>query len=161
MNCIEPDGLIYDQRHCKGMAYGLRDSSKTGCGWVACYNLLHLLGYPYTPQQVCKTMAAWLPFWGLIGTHVLPLYLWIRKHTPLRICLLGNYTPIRLKQCKGGIVWYFTGKGFHFATFSPTQKGEFHFYNAIYGNKNLCCTLPQFRKKYCQFPFMVVFSVPK
>ena len=161
MSYLESDGMIYDQRLCKGMKYGFVDSSKNGCGWVACYNLLHLIGYPYPPEGVCKSMAAWLPFGGLIGTHILPLYLWLRKHTSLRIGFVSNYTPLRLKQFKGGIVWYFTGKGMHFAAFSPTEKGKVQFYNAIYGDKNLCCTLSEFRKKHSPFRWMMVLSVPK
>ena len=160
MENLESDGFLYDQRRCKGMRYGWTDSSKTGCGWIACYNLLHLIGYDYSPGAVCTTMAAWLPFGGFIGTHVLPLFLWLRKHTPLRIALISNHTPVRLKSCKGGIVWYFTGKGLHFAAFSNCEHGKFHFFNAVYGAKNLRCSLPAFRKLYCPFPFVVVFYVP-
>ncbi len=160
MEFLGSDGFIYDQRRCKGLRYGWTDSAKTGCGWIACYNLLHLLGFDYLPTAVCATMAAWLPFGGLIGTHVLPLFIWLRKHTPLRIALISNYTPVRLKRSKGGIVWYFTGKGLHYAAFSNCGGGKFHFFNAVYGDKHLRCTLSDFRKRYCPLPWMVVFYVP-
>lgn len=161
MDKLHKDGFIYDQTLWKSLKYGCRDSSQTGCGWIATYNLLHLLDYPYTPEQVCKTMSAWLPFGGLIGTHILPLYVWIRKHTPLHLSFVRKYSPLRLKNSKGGIVWYFTGKGLHFCAFSATsKKGIFHFYNAIYGKQDLTCTLPQFRKQFSAFPWIFILSVP-
>ena len=67
--------LIYCQRDIpKGQwRYGLRSSAATGCGWIATYNALQLMGYRAAPEQLIRYYARQLPlihgnagtsFWG-------------------------------------------------------------------------------------------------
>ena len=53
--------------------YGFRSSAATGCGWIATYNALKLLGKPESPQKLIKYYKRQLPlingnfgtqFWG-------------------------------------------------------------------------------------------------
>ena len=41
------DGLIYNQKQIPKdqHRYGFRSSAATGCGWIATYNALQLMGY--------------------------------------------------------------------------------------------------------------------
>ena len=67
--------LIYSQRSIpkKQWRYGLRSSAATGCGWIATYNALQLMGYRAKPEELIRYYERQLPlihgnagtsFWG-------------------------------------------------------------------------------------------------
>ena len=67
--------LIYCQRDIpkKQWRYGLRSSAATGCGWIATYNALQLMGYRAEPEALIRYYLRQLPlihgnagtsFWG-------------------------------------------------------------------------------------------------
>ena len=67
--------LIYNQRKIPKdqWRYGFRTSADTGCGWIATYNALRLLGYRAEPEQLIRYYERQLPlihgnagtsFWG-------------------------------------------------------------------------------------------------
>lgn len=67
--------LIYNQRQIPKAQwrYGLRSSAATGCGWIATYNALKLLGYYAKPEDLIRYYKRQLPlihgntgtsFWG-------------------------------------------------------------------------------------------------
>lgn len=62
------DELIINQRDIPEdrWRYGLRPSAKTGCGWIAVYNCLTLLGHPKTPEEIIHGLERQVP--GLHGT---------------------------------------------------------------------------------------------
>ena len=52
--------------------YGFRTSAATGCGWIATYNALRLLGYWADPEKLIKTYERLLPLvHGNAGTTIL------------------------------------------------------------------------------------------
>ena len=67
--------LIHNQRAIpkKQWRYGLRSSAATGCGWIATYNALQLMGYRAKPEDLIRYYQRQLPlihgnagtsFWG-------------------------------------------------------------------------------------------------
>lgn len=67
--------LIYNQRDIPRdqWRYGLRSSAATGCGWIATYNALRLMGYRTEPEELIRYYELQLPlihgnagtsFWG-------------------------------------------------------------------------------------------------
>ena len=67
--------LIYNQRDIPKAQwrYGLRSSAATGCGWIATYNALRLMGYRAEPEDLIRYYEHQLPlihgnagtsFWG-------------------------------------------------------------------------------------------------
>lgn len=67
--------LIYNQRDIpkNQLRYGLRSSAATGCGWIATYNALQLMGYRAEPKDLIRYYERQLPlihgnagtsFWG-------------------------------------------------------------------------------------------------
>lgn len=67
--------LIYNQHRIPKAQwrYGLRSSAATGCGWIATYNALRLLGYRAKPEELIRMYEKMLPvvhgnagttFWG-------------------------------------------------------------------------------------------------
>ena len=69
------EGLIYNQHHIpkEQYRYGLRSSAATGCGWIATYNALLLMGYKTDIEELIRYYEWQLPlihgnagtsFWG-------------------------------------------------------------------------------------------------
>jgi len=67
--------LIYNQKDIpkEQWRYGFRSSSAVGCGWIATYNALRLMGYRAEPEQLIRYYERQLPlihgnagtsFWG-------------------------------------------------------------------------------------------------
>ena len=67
--------LIYNQRDIpkEKWRYGFRTSAATGCGWIATYNALRLMGYRAEPEDLIRYYEHQLPlihgnagtsFWG-------------------------------------------------------------------------------------------------
>lgn len=68
------DDLIYNQRQIpkEQWRYGLRSSAATGCGWIATYNALRLLGYKTGPEKLIAFYERQLPLiHGNAGTSIL------------------------------------------------------------------------------------------
>ena len=52
--------------------YGFRSSAATGCGWIATYNALHLLGDHAAPETLIRYYQRQLPLiHGNLGTTIL------------------------------------------------------------------------------------------
>lgn len=68
------EGLIYNQRQIprEQWRYGLRSSGATGCGWIATYNALRLMGYRSEPEELIRYYERQLPvIHGNVGTTML------------------------------------------------------------------------------------------
>ena len=66
--------LIYNQNHIprEKWRYGLRSSAATGCGWIATYNALRLMGYKASPEKLIRYFERQLPLiHGNAGTSIL------------------------------------------------------------------------------------------
>ncbi|MBQ8237992.1 MAG: hypothetical protein IJZ39_07595 [Oscillospiraceae bacterium] len=65
--------LIYNQRHipAEQYRYGFRTSAATGCGWIATYNALRLLGYRVDIDELIRWYERMLPLiHGNAGTSI-------------------------------------------------------------------------------------------
>lgn len=66
--------LIYNQREIpkEQWRYGFRSSAATGCGWIATYNALRLMGYRAEPESLIRMYEKMLPLiHGNTGTSLL------------------------------------------------------------------------------------------
>ena len=89
------DDLIYNQTKIPKAQwrYGLRSSAATGCGWIATYNALRLMGYRADPETLIR---------------------YYERQVPL---LHGNAGTVIL-----GPAWFFQRNGFHVETLSVTER---------------------------------------
>ena len=65
--------LIYNQREIpkEQWRYGFRSSAAVGCGWIATYNALRLLGHPAEPEELIRDFERQLPLiHGNTGTAI-------------------------------------------------------------------------------------------
>ena len=66
--------LIYNQTEIpeKQWRYGLRSSAAVGCGWIAVYNALLLMGYRSEPEELIRYFERMVPvIHGNMGTTLL------------------------------------------------------------------------------------------
>ena len=66
--------MIYNQHQIpkKQWRYGFRSSAATGCGWIATYNALRILGYSAKPEKLIRYYERQLPLInGNMGTFIL------------------------------------------------------------------------------------------
>ena len=66
--------LIYNQKKIPKdqWRYGLRSSASVGCGWIAAYNALRLMGYHAEPEKLIRYYERHLPVLnGTLGTFVM------------------------------------------------------------------------------------------
>ena len=82
--------LIYNQRQipAEQWRYGLRSSAAVGCGWIATYNALRLLGYRTNIEELIRYFERQLPLiHGNAGTSYWGPYLCFRNWGfPVRLC---------------------------------------------------------------------------
>lgn len=75
--------LIYCQRKIpkEQWRYGFRSSAATGCGWIATYNALCLLGERAEPEELIRFFEHQLPLiHGNCGTTILAPAMYFKKH---------------------------------------------------------------------------------
>lgn len=146
-------GLIINQYKLDSR-YGLHGSAAMGCGWVAVYNALRLLGVPANPETVRMSMEKSLLLGGFNGTPFYALVLYLRQRG-YRVKLSLNRASFgRLaRRHPAGILFYLyhkEGRLFpmgHFTAFAPTADGRCHFYNDIPGKPDDIRSMIQFRKE--------------
>ena len=124
------DGLIYNQKKIpkEQWRYGFRSSAETGCGWIATYNALRLMGYTADPEQLIRYYERQLPLvHGNLGTS-----LWgpaLRFHQwgfPVKMTMKRKEFDSIAKESDACILFYRWRKGWklgaHFAAFHHTDE---------------------------------------
>ena len=70
---MNSEDYIYNQKNIPKdkWRYGLRSSAATGCGWIAAYNALRLMGYHVEPEKLIRYYEQHIPVLnGNMGTFV-------------------------------------------------------------------------------------------
>lgn len=76
------DDLIYNQTRIpkEQWRYGFRSSAATGCGWIAAYNALRLMGWRVEPEKLIRYFECQLPLiHGNTGTSIWGPALYFRR----------------------------------------------------------------------------------
>lgn len=123
--------LIYNQNHIPKdqWRYGFRSSADTGCGWVATYNALRLMGYRAEPEELIRMYEKMLPLiHGNTGTNTFAPALCFRSWGfPVELV----YNRERFDEAAGAsdvciLFYYWKGKwkmGAHFVALHHTEAG--------------------------------------
>ena len=136
------DELIYNQREIprEQWRYGLRSSAATGCGWIATYNALRLLGHPAEPESIIRDYERQLPLiHGNAGTLMFAPALYFRQRGfPTKLIASVDKFDEAAKAADVCILFYrWTGKlkiGAHFAALRY-EDGGFTGYNTYRNSK--------------------------
>ncbi len=123
--------LIYCQRQIpkEQWRYGLRTSAATGCGWIATYNALRLLGYRAEPEKLIRFYEWQLPlihgncgtsFWG-------PAVFFRTQGFPVEMECRRERFDALVEQNDVCILYYWWRRdwrlGAHFVTLHKTDRG--------------------------------------
>ena len=136
------DGLIYCQQDIPKAQwrYGLRPSAATGCGWIATYNALKLLGKETEPEELIGFYQHQLPLiHGNLGTTILAPAQYFKKQGYLvdwtscydRFDEMAKGSDVCILFYRWRDQWRF---GAHFAAVHDTQAG-FVGYNTYRNSK--------------------------
>ena len=134
--------LIYCQRDIPKdqWRYGFRTSADTGCGWIATYNALRLMGYWAEPEKLIRLYERMFPIvHGNAGTATLaPALVFRRWGFPVRVVADRKRYDEAAKESDAVIVFYYWRKkwklGAHFVTVHY-QNGRFTGYNTYNNSK--------------------------
>jgi len=120
--------------------YGLRSSAATGCGWIATYNALRLLGYRAKPEELIRYYEWQLPLvHGNAGTMLFgPAIRFRQWGFPVKMsCRRGEFDRLA-READACILFYRWRKkwklGAHFTALHHTPQG-FVGYNTYRSSK--------------------------
>ena len=123
--------LIYNQRRIPKdqWRYGLRSSAATGCGWIATYNALRLMGYYAEPEKLIRFYERQLPLiHGNFGTGLLaPALYFERCGFPVTIVSDREKFDETAEKSDASVLFYFWRRkcriGAHLVALHHTESG--------------------------------------
>lgn len=162
------DSMIYNQRKIpkEQWRYGLRSSAAVGCGWIATYNALRLLGYRAEPEKLIQYFERQLPLiHGNAGTSFWGPALYFRRWGfPVKMTVKREKFDEAAKEADACILFYRWRKGLkfgaHFVALEHTERG-FVGYNTFRnstGPDHYGDSLEAFLKKH-HYSGTVLFSI--
>lgn len=152
--------LIYCQRDIprEQWRYGLRTSAATGCGWIAAYNALLLLGDRELPEVLIRWFERALPvIHGNLGTWITaPATFMKRRGYRVETILRRDRFDEALETCDAAILFYWWHQklrlGAHFVALHKTPEGivGYNTYRNSTGPDHYGASLERFlkRRKY-------------
>ena len=130
------DDLIYNQNDIpkEQWRYGFRTSAATGCGWIATYNALRLMGYRANPESLIYFYEWQVPFvHGNLGTLALGPAQFFKQHGfQVKTCSRIEEFDDLAKDADVCLLFYYWRRGVKFgAHFVALQykDGQFIGYN--------------------------------
>ena len=160
--------IIYNQKDIpkKQWRYGFRASSATGCGWIAAYNALRLMGYYIEPIKLIRSYERHLPLLnGPFGTFILePAWFFKKRGFPVKISPRRRSFDELARKSDVCILFYYWRRRFkmgaHFVTVQH-KDGSFIGYNTFKNSKgadNYGLSLEAFLKRQKYF-FPVLMAI--
>ena len=125
------DDLIYNQNKIpkEQWRYGFRSSAVTGCGWIATYNALRLMGYRAEPEQLIRYYEHQVPLInGNLGTMLFgPALRFHKWGFPVKMIVDRSKFDQAAKEADVCILFYRWLKkykyGAHFVALHHTDEG--------------------------------------
>ena len=132
------DDLIYNQTKIpkEQWRYGFRTSADTGCGWIATYNALRLMGYRPKPEELIRYYERQVPLLhGNAGTISQGPALFFQRHGfAVETMSVTERFDEAVKNADVGILFYYWQRklkfGAHFVTVRYCD-GKFVGYNTF------------------------------
>lgn len=139
--------------------YGLRASAKTGCGWIALYNALLLLGEQPEPEDLIRALEKQLPLiHGNAGTTCLGPALLLKKWGyPVTISSDVSRFDGLARQADAAILFYYWRRGLrigaHFVALQATPQGfvGYNTYTTSASPDSYGTSLPKYLKRQGYF----------
>lgn len=154
------DGYVIDQARLTDLPYGLRMSSRNGCGWIAAYNFLHAHGAVIDEETVAAQMARGALLRGLLGTGPLRVKRYLKRMGfATRLCIVRRGGRCDMERAESGVALYRHGGGWHYVAFAgapEAEAGARRFLNAVPGDEAHFETMDSFLKRRACFPLALL-----
>ena len=164
------DDLIYCQEKIpkEQWRYGFRSSAATGCGWIATYNALRLMGYRAKPEELIRYYERQVPLInGNLGTMLFgPALRFHQWGFPVQVVLDRSKFDQAAKDADVCILFYRWLKkykyGAHFVALHHTEDGfvGYNTYRTSSGPDRYGSSLDDFLKRRKYFG-CVLFAIKK
>ena len=151
------DDMIYNQTKIPKhqWRYGFRSSAATGCGWIAVYNALRLLGYRAEPEGLIRYFERQLPLiHGNMGTSIWGPWAYFRRWKfPAKMSANRRKFDDLAKEADVCVVFYRWHRGWrfgaHFVTVRWTEDGfvGYNTFRSSAGPENYGPSLDAFLRK--------------
>ena len=155
------DDLIYNQHDIPAdqWRYGFRTSAATGCGWIATYNALRLMGYRVDVQELINWYERMLPLiHGNAGTTIpAPALRFKTWGFPVDVVLDQKKFDDAAKNADACLLFYRWRKGYrlgaHFVALHHTETGfiGYNTFKSSTGPDRYGPSLVNFLKKHHYF----------
>lgn len=150
--------------------YGLRTSAATGCGWIATYNALRIMGQEADPEQLLRFYERMLPvIHGNFGTTILaPAFYFRRKGYQVQWTACTEKFDKMAKEADACVLFYRWHRkwklGAHFVALHHTDRGflGYNTYRNSAGADPYGSSIAAFlkEKKY-YLPVLIAINRPK
>lgn len=148
--------------------YGFRTSAATGCGWIAVYNALLILGKKITPEKLIKYFERQLPLInGNTGTFLFSPALFFMKHGyKVKCTVIPSYFDAVVEESDVCILYFWWRRkwkmGAHFVALHKMERGiiGYNTYRTSKGPDYYGTSLQEFLKKRKYFG-TVLFGIQK
>ena len=150
--------------------YGFRSSAATGCGWIATYNALRIMGQEADPEQLLHFYERMLPvIHGNLGTTILaPAFYFKKKGYQVQWTACTEKFDKLAKESNACILFYRWRKkwkmGAHFVALHHTQEGflGYNTYKNSRGADHYGASLADFLKAKKYFlPVLITICRPE
>lgn len=154
------DGYIINQNYTFEYPYGVFYSNKNGCGWIAIYNLLKLMGNEVDYKFIHESMNEILPYYGITGTPTKTMKDILNKYNiKFREVRHKRYILEESKTFKYAIFRYIEQGIPHYVTVVKVDDNKFRFFNAQLGNEEHVCSMEEFYKRHVKVPIIKALIV--
>ena len=160
---FDKHGYIINQGKMDRLPYGAFSTKSRGCGWIAAYNLLKYLGRPMPMQKIAHELELRSFSGNFLGTNMLVLYRWLKSQgLPVRLVQISRKQCVEaMKQAECGILLYLHRRGGHYTCFRNNHDGTLHFWNAVYGRRNMDMEAGAFMEQHSFYPIAWLIWIPQ
>ncbi len=136
-SCFDEEGYLINQGIMKDIPFGLKDTSETGCGWIACWNLMKMLHMDVTMEEASEGLSHYNLTGGLFGQDIAGILLWLKKQSVPYSVSIGSQEKVAAAISKSncGILLYRHKTAAHYTAFCRRSPFRVQFYNAVYGQR--------------------------
>lgn len=135
--------------------YGFRSSAATGCGWIATYNALLVLGKYVAPEKLIKFYEWQLPFInGNTGTFLFSPASFFKRHGyEVKCTAIPSHFDLLVEESDVCILYFWWRRkwkmGAHFVALHKTDRGivGYNTYRSSKGPDRYGNSLQEFLKK--------------
>jgi hypothetical protein len=170
-------GMIIDQDEMYKYKYGNNTSENNGCGWIATYNALQVLGNPQKAEDIIRSYEKnGVLMGGTLGTNPYGIGKLFEDFGYQVDYTVTSFTPEKVSGLLGGVkssfnddftgdvnivVYIRNEPSAHYVTFVEAGDGKYEFYNDDYGVKNDIKTYEEFVKGNEKMFASMVISIRK